>query len=87
MTEFCKVPGCLWEARDPVELAGPLGTPLGLAQRCLENPRDCGAWWAAVYGVAQGRPQLNHLAAAAAAAAWNATVNLQDTIEHYQLKI
>ena len=25
-------PGCLWEARDPVELAGPLGTPLGLAQ-------------------------------------------------------
>ena len=24
-------PGCLWEARDPVEVAGPLGTPLGLA--------------------------------------------------------
>ena len=22
---------------------------------CLENPRDGGAWWAAVYGVAQGR--------------------------------
>ena len=21
---------------------------------CLENPRDGGAWWAAVYGVAQG---------------------------------
>ncbi|KAM7241440.1 hypothetical protein CapIbe_008012, partial [Capra ibex] len=20
---------------------------------CLENPRDGGAWWAAVYGVAQ----------------------------------
>ena len=32
----------------------------------VENPRDCGAWWAAIYGVAQGRPQLNHLAAAAA---------------------
>ena len=30
---------------------------------------DRGAWWAAIYGVAQGRPQLNHLAAAAAAAA------------------
>ena len=22
---------------------------------CLENPRDRGAWWAAVYGVAQNR--------------------------------
>ena len=22
---------------------------------CLENPRDRGAWWAAVYGVAQSR--------------------------------
>ena len=21
---------------------------------CLENPRDGGAWWAAVYGIAQG---------------------------------
>ena len=25
---------------------------------CLENPRDRGAWWAAVYGVAQSRTQL-----------------------------
>ena len=22
---------------------------------CLENPRDGGAWWAAVYGVAQSQ--------------------------------
>ena len=22
---------------------------------CLENPRDGGAWWAAVYGVSQSR--------------------------------
>ena len=27
------------------------GTPLQYS--CLENPRDGGAWWAAVYGVAQ----------------------------------
>ena len=27
------------------------GNPLQCA--CLENPRDGGAWWAAVYGVAQ----------------------------------
>jgi len=25
---------------------------------CLENPRDGGAWWAAVYGVAQSRTGL-----------------------------
>ena len=27
----------------------------------LENPRDCGAWWAAVYGVAQSRTRLKRL--------------------------
>ena len=27
------------------------GNPLQCS--CLENPRDLGAWWAAVYGVAQ----------------------------------
>ena len=29
------------------------GNPLQCS--CLENPRDWGAWWAAVYGVAQSR--------------------------------
>ena len=28
---------------------------------CLENPRDRGAWWAAVYGVAQSWTQLKWL--------------------------
>ena len=28
---------------------------------CLENPRDGGAWWAAVYGVAQRRTRLTRL--------------------------
>ena len=28
---------------------------------CLENPRDGGAWWAAVYGVAQSRTWLKRL--------------------------
>ena len=36
---------------------------------CLENPRDRGAWWAAVYGVAQSRTRLSNLAVAAAARA------------------
>ena len=32
-----------------------------LQYSCLENPRDGGAWWAAVYGVAQSRTQLKWL--------------------------
>ena len=32
------------------------GNPLQYS--CLENPRDQGAWWAAIYGVAQSRTQL-----------------------------
>ena len=28
---------------------------------CLENPRDGGAWWAAVYGVTRSRTRLRHL--------------------------
>ena len=35
------------------------GTPLQYS--CLENPRDGGAWWAAVYGVAQSRTRLKWL--------------------------
>ena len=32
------------------------GNPL--QRSCLENPRDGGTWWAAIYGVAQSRTQL-----------------------------
>ena len=28
---------------------------------CLENPRDAGAWWAAIYGVTQSRTRLKRL--------------------------
>ena len=28
---------------------------------CLEAPRDCGAWWAAAYGVAPSRTRLKRL--------------------------
>ena len=35
------------------------GSPLQCS--CLENPRDGGAWWAAVYGVAQSRTWLKWL--------------------------
>ena len=35
------------------------GNPLQYS--CLENPRDGGAWWAAIYGVAQSRTRLKWL--------------------------
>ena len=35
------------------------GDPLQCS--CLENPRDGGAWWAAIYGVAQSRTRLKRL--------------------------
>ena len=35
------------------------GNPL--QNSCLENPRDGGAWWAAVYGVTQSRTRLKQL--------------------------
>ena len=35
------------------------GNPLQYS--CLENPKDGGAWWAAVYGVAQSQTRLKQL--------------------------
>ena len=35
------------------------GNPLQCS--CLENPRDRGAWWVAIYGVAQSRTRLKQL--------------------------
>ena len=35
------------------------GNPLQCS--CLENPRDRGAWWAAIYGFAQSRTRLKRL--------------------------
>ena len=35
------------------------GNPLQCS--CLENPRDGGAWWAALYGVTQSRIRLKRL--------------------------
>ena len=35
------------------------GNPLQCS--CLDNPRDGGAWWAAIYGVTQSRTRLKRL--------------------------
>ena len=42
------------------------GNPL--QSSCLENPRDGGAWLAAIYGVAQSRTRLKRLGSSSRAA-------------------
>ena len=41
-SSFCDSSSCYVEGNDPQ-----------LQYSCLENPMDGGAWWAAVYGVAE----------------------------------
>ena len=45
--------------KDKGLISNSIGNPLQCS--CLENPRDGGAWWAAVYGVAQSRTRLTRL--------------------------
>ena len=44
------------------------GSPLQCS--CLENPRDGGAWWAAVYGVAQSRTRMKWLSSSSSQLDW-----------------
>ena len=44
------------------------GNPLQCS--CLENPKDGGAWWAAVYGVAQSRTRLKQLSSSTSSRAF-----------------
>ena len=48
------------------------GNPLQCS--CLENPRDGGAWWAAVYGVAQSLTQLKRRSSSSKANIFNKNV-------------
>ena len=54
------------------------GSPLQCS--CLENPRDGGAWWAAVYGVAQSWTQLKQLSSSSSSSVLR--VLLQNTYYH-----
>ena len=44
------------------------GNPLQCS--CLENPRDGGAWWAAIDGVAQSRTRLKRLSSSSSTRFW-----------------
>ena len=50
------------------------GNPLQCS--CLENPRDSGAWWAAVYEVAQSRTRLKQLSSSSS----------KSLLQHHNLK-
>ena len=49
------------------------GNPLQCS--CLENPRDGGACWAAVYGVTQSRTRLKQLSSSSSSSRSNSTIN------------
>ena len=44
------------------------GNPLQCS--CLENPRDGGAWWAAIYGVTQSQTLLKRLSSSSSSILW-----------------
>ena len=50
------------------------GNPLQCS--CLENPRDRGVWWAAVYGVAQSRTRLKRLSSSSSSSSRGIIVKL-----------
>ena len=52
------------------------GTPLQCS--CLENPRDRGAWWAAVHGVAQSRTRLKRLSSSSSSMVSECFQNVMD---------
>ena len=55
------------------------GNPLQCS--CLENPRDRGAWWAAVYGVAQSWTRLKWLSSSSS----NCNVGMPVRNEHLKM--
>ncbi|CAI9166627.1 unnamed protein product [Rangifer tarandus platyrhynchus] len=52
------------------------GNPLQCS--CLENPRDGGAWWAAIYGVAQSQTRWKRLSSSS-----SSILTLRDDYKDY----
>ena len=77
----------LWELSDTTErfhflfsfscIGEGNGNPLQCS--CLENPRDGGAWWAAVYGVAQSRTRLKRLSPISSSSIHNMPASLENS--------
>ena len=58
------------------------GNPLQCS--CLENPRDGGAWWASVYGVAQNQTPLKRLSSSSSSSRW---VHNKENFQDYKLNL
>ena len=58
------------------------GNPLQCS--CLENPRDGGAWWAAIYGVAQSQTRLKWLSSSMTK--FNEILSIKKNHHHQSLK-
>jgi len=56
------------------------GNPLQCS--CLENPRDGGAWWAAVYGDAQSRTRMKQLSSSSSKQERNVTLQFRHENSH-----
>ena len=61
------------------------GTPLQCS--CLENPRDRGAWWAAVYGVTQSWTQLKRLRSSSHSMRTSVILDWESNLLKYDLMI
>ena len=48
---------------------------------CLENPRDCGAWWASIYGVTQRWTQLMRLSSSSSSRGYYVS-NMRFSLHH-----
>ena len=57
------------------------GSPLQCS--CLENPRDGGAWWAAIYGVTKNRTQLKRLSSSRSSPFFMALGQVQSSLLLY----
>ena len=58
-------------------LEGGNGNPLQCS--CLEDPRDGGAWWAAVYGVAQSQTRLKRLSSSSSSSSRASLIHTQSS--------
>ena len=61
------------------------GNPLQCS--CLENPRDGGAWWAAVYGVAQSRTRLKRLSSSSSSRLVMANLPVKLVAHYHSLEL
>ena len=56
------------------------GNPLQCS--CRENPRDGGAWWAAIYGVAQSQTRLKLLSSSSSSSSYQVAIVLEFQLQH-----